>query len=42
LTLLAPSDAVGLMVMFAVADVALFTVSEFTVMPGPKLAVLMP
>jgi hypothetical protein len=37
-----PMVAVGLMVMLATADVEPLTVSELTVMPAPKLAVLLP
>jgi hypothetical protein len=37
-----PGTAVGLMVMLAVAAVGELTVSELTVTPVPKLAVLVP
>jgi len=41
-TLAAPSGALGVMVMFAVRLVGLATLTEFTVTPGPKLAVVIP
>ena len=41
-TLREPMVAVGLMVMLATAVVGLVTVSELTVMPAPKLAMLVP
>jgi hypothetical protein len=37
-----PTAADGLIVMFATASVASVTVNEFTVIPVPKLAVLVP
>jgi hypothetical protein len=41
-TLRAPVDVTAEIVIFAVALVALATVTLFTVIPGPKLAVVVP